>query len=131
MAWNTNRTESLDKIDFPKVLWEALKDMRESLFKGDMASFSYSIQALEVLLTPKIERKDFVAGEIYKKQYKQFEEIYRKEILKAGNSAVKRHLAEYNKLLAWSKAIVMLIDNAGYMPEETSGLYGKREDDDD
>ena len=115
----------VDKLDFEKILWKGIDDMRKAMFAGDATLFANSLQALEVLLTVAAKRSTK-----YEPAYQKLETEYKAELQKAGNNIPKQNVVKYNKLLAWSRAIMALIAEAGYMPER-SGSYGKRTNDDD
>ena len=122
---NRGTEGQVDKLDFEKILWKGIDDMRKAMFAGDATLFANSLQALEVLLTVSANR-----SKKYTTAYEKLETEYKNALQKAGNSIPKQSIAKYNKLLAWSRAIMALIAEAGYMPER-SGSYGKRTNNDD
>jgi hypothetical protein len=115
----------VDKLDFEKILWKAVDGMRESMSNKDLDKFADNLQAMELLLTTAAKR-----SKKYEESYRSLDLKFQEDVKRAGNNLAMRNVSKYNKLLAWARALMMLIAEAGYMPER-SGVYNQRRTDND
>jgi hypothetical protein len=80
---------------------------------------------MELLLTTAAKR-----SKKYEESYRSLDLKFQEDVKRAGNNLAMRNVSKYNKLLAWARALMMLIAEAGYMPER-SGVYNQRRTDND
>jgi len=108
------KKEFKERIDFEVILWKAIDSMREGIIFGDMVQFINSLEALEILLAPRITQSPK-----YREEMKKIDEEYEKA---QKRSKEEKSEASNKRSKAWARALMHLIEESGLLPEE-SGEY--------
>ena len=104
------KVTSSDVIDFEKILWLAIDEMRKNITYNEPMGFINSLQALELLLTPKIRESPK-----YQKSYNDLNIKFKKDIILARTDSEKKKV-QRERNMAWARALMNLVSEAQYLP---------------
>lgn len=102
-----------DRLDFEQILWNAVESMRKAMLEGDDNSFINSLSSIEILMTSRITGQSS-----YSATKKKISSECETECKLARTNKDKIRAAVYKRNMAWARALMRLIDEAGYLPEE-------------